>query len=108
MALLGQALLEVQSKNNDKAVEWFEKAASAREIFPEVYEGIGLLFISLGDVSGGATQLEVAEQQFIKRGTSKVVLGEFYDRAIKEISRRSSSTARKWQAKKDELLTPPS
>ena len=108
MALLGQALLEVQGKNNEKAIEWFEKAASARETFPEVYEGIGLLFVSLGDVSGGAAQLEVAEQQFIKRGTSKVVLGEFYDRAIKEISRRSSSTARKWQAKKDELLTPPS
>ena len=108
MALLGQALLEVKGRNNEKAIEWFEKAAGAREVFPEVYEGIGLLFISLGDLTGGLKQLEVAEQQFIKRGTSKVILGEFYDRVIKETARRSSSTAAKWQSKKDELLKQPS
>ena len=108
MALLGQALLEVKGRNNEKAIEWFEKAAGAREVFPEVYEGIGLLFISLGDLTGGLKQLEVAEQQFIKRGTSKVVLGEFYDRVIEETARRSSSTAKKWQSKKDELLKQPS
>ena len=108
MALLGQALLEVKGKNNEKAIEWFEKAAGAREVFPEVYEGIGLLFISLGDLTGGLKQLEVAEQQFIKRGTSKVLLGEFHDRVIQETSRRSSSTAKKWQTKKEELLKQPS
>ena len=37
MALLGQALLEVKGRNNEKAIEWFEKAAGAREVFPEVH-----------------------------------------------------------------------
>lgn len=106
-ALLGMAILYWQQKKNDDAIKWFEKAASAKSKFPQVYENIGFMFISMGATTDGNTQLEEAERQYMAKNVGKVELARFYKVCADTVTPRSWSLGTKWKAKLDALTAPP-
>lgn len=106
-ALLGMAVLYWNQKKNDDAIKWFEKAASARSKFPQVYENIGMMFISMGATTDGNIQLEEAERQYMAKQVGKVELARFYKLCAETLTPRSWSLGTKWKAKLDALLAPP-
>ena len=73
--MLGLAKVAVLQNKNDAAIEYFERAAAGKEVFPEVYENIGFLFISLGDFTG-LKQLEFAEGQMRQQKASQGKMNE--------------------------------
>ena len=106
-ALLGMAILYWNQKKNDDAIKWFEKAASARSKFPEVYENIGMMFISMGATTDGNNQLEEAERQYMAKQVGKIELARFYKLCADTLTPRSWSLGTKWKAKLDALMAPP-
>lgn len=106
-ALLGMAILFWNQKKNDDAIKWFEKAASAKSKFPQVYENIGMMFISMGATTDGNTQLEEAERQYMAKKVDKVELARFYKLCADTVTPRSWSLGTKWKAKLDALKAPP-
>ena len=106
-ALLGMAILFWNQKKNDDAIKWFEKAASAKSKFPQVYENIGMMFISMGATTDGNTQLEEAERQYMAKKADKVELARFYKLCADTVTPRSWSLGTKWKAKLDALKAPP-
>ena len=106
-ALLGQALLSWSIGKDDDAIKWFEKAATARTRFPEVYENIGVMFITkLGATTDGNKQLEMAETQYLAKSVGKAKLKTFYARCVETLTPKSYSLTLKWQAKLDALNKP--
>jgi len=98
-ALLGLGRVAVLENKTDAAIALFTDALGHQEVFPEVYESVGSLFVSLSDVEGGVKQLEVAERQMLQQNASPRKMDEFYLRVIDILAPKSQRTANIWRKK---------
>ncbi|MEE2961351.1 MAG: tetratricopeptide repeat protein [Myxococcota bacterium] len=106
-ALLGKAVVLKDQNKYEDAIKWFEKAAGAKAKFPEIYENIGIMFVLLGDKTGGDKQLEESEKQLTALGTGKLDMAKFYSRVVTAVGAKSWTLKVKWEGKLKALEAAP-
>ena len=99
---MARGKLAWKKKDYEKAAEWLSKAVQSRSKFPEVYETIGLMWISQGGASQASAQLDVAEKLFLEKGAGKLRMEEFYTSVINALGgRKTKSLQKAWKSKFD-------
>lgn len=105
--LVGLARLAWKQKKYDDAREGFERALQAKQIFPEVYMGVGLMFTEMGAPTDGSSQLSMAEQQMKRQGWDTARMQRFYGDVLKAMgnAKKADALVKEWQARWDAYRT---
>jgi tetratricopeptide (TPR) repeat protein len=100
-ALLAMGVSLWKQKNYDDALPFFERAVAAKPKFPEVYEGIGLMWTERGALPQANTQLDMAEKLFRAVEADPARMKRFYAATIKAYSsaKGGSSFVKDWTAR---------
>jgi tetratricopeptide (TPR) repeat protein len=97
-ALLGLGVSLWKQKKYSDAVPFFERAVAAKPKYPEVYEGIGLMFAEQGALGQANPQLDMSEKLFRATDADPARMKRFYTGVIKSLSglKGGSSLAKEW------------